>query len=118
MSIIPREQLLDYPDLYVVDSQPGSFMSGLKSLVNFEAGQPMTYLTGLAKSTGKTWSTVQCGVGPKDNIELQSVLVFVNHSCAPNVVVDLSSPDHSELHFRALKQISPGDDLSFFYPST
>lgn len=33
MSIIPREKLLDYPDLYVVDEQPGSFMCGLKSLV-------------------------------------------------------------------------------------
>ncbi|KAG8708367.1 hypothetical protein FRC08_018929 [Ceratobasidium sp. 394] len=118
MSILPRETLLEYPDLYVVNSQPGFFMSGLKSLVTFEPGQLMTYLTGWTKCPEKTWSSVQCGVGAEDHIELNSVYVFMNHSCAPNVVVDLSSPNHSEWHVRALKKINPGDDISFFYPST
>lgn len=36
----------------------------------------MTYLTGLSKCTERTWSSVQSGVGEKDNIELNSVLVF------------------------------------------
>lgn len=33
----------------------------------------------------------------------------VNHSCEPNVVLDLSSKDMSRWNMRALRQIKPGD---------
>ena len=36
----------------------------------------MTHLTGLTEGVEKSWSTVQCGVGVKDHIELNSVFVF------------------------------------------
>ncbi|CAE6529149.1 unnamed protein product [Rhizoctonia solani] len=118
MSLLPRETLLEYPDLCVVDSKPGFFMSSLKSLVSFEPGQLITHLTGWTKVPEKTWSTVQCGVGTEDHIELNSVFVFMNHSCAPTAIFDLGSPNQSEWHVRALKKINSGDELTFFYPST
>jgi len=42
----------------------------------------------------------------------------VNHSCEPNVAFDLTSTDKEKWHARALRDINPGDTLTFFYPST
>ncbi|ELU41080.1 SET domain-containing protein [Rhizoctonia solani AG-1 IA] len=78
----------------------------------------MSRLTGMSRTPTKTWTSVQCGPGPDDHLELNSVLVYANHSCLPNVIVDVSSNDSDEWHFRALRDISPGDNLTFFYPST
>ncbi|KAH7334550.1 hypothetical protein B0J17DRAFT_720945 [Rhizoctonia solani] len=118
MSILPRDTLLHYPDLYVVDSQPDFFMSSLKSLVAFEPGQLMSNLKGMTNIPQTTWSSIQYGVDEGDHVELNSVFVFMNHSCSPNVIVDVSSPNRSEWYARALKKINVGDGLSFFYPST
>ncbi|KAG8728631.1 hypothetical protein FRC12_021613 [Ceratobasidium sp. 428] len=118
MSILPRETVLEYPDLYAVDSKPGFFMSGLRSLVTFEAGQLMTPITGWTKTGQKTWSSIQHGVGEEDHFELNSVYVFMNHSCNPNVALDVSSSNCSKWHARVLKKINPGDEITIFYPST
>lgn len=40
-------------------------------------------------------------------------LRYINHSCDPNVQFDLASSV-----VRALRDIEPGDELNFFYPST
>lgn len=109
--------LLQYPELVKVDLQPGSFNSGLLAVKRFKAGDIITRLTGTTP-TKKSWSSVQSGVDPKDHIELNSVLVYVNHSCSPNAAFDLSSSNKNEWNFRALRDIQPGDELGFFYPST
>ncbi|KAF8972661.1 hypothetical protein BDZ97DRAFT_2003516 [Flammula alnicola] len=75
----------------------------------------MSVLKGLTRSH-KAYTSVQCG--RNDHIELNSDLVYINHSCEPNVAFDLSSPDQCKWHLRALKDIQPGDTLTFFYPST
>lgn len=118
-----------------------------------EAGEFITRLEGLSKSP-KAYTSVQCGPGPDDHVELNSDLVFgevsmetllvlvitnsrspVNHSCEPNVAFDLSSPDPTEWHVRALSDLKVGtprkpaisflpsllltvDAVTFFYPST
>ncbi|GAB1518201.1 hypothetical protein RhiTH_001260 [Rhizoctonia solani] len=115
MSVDP--ELLQYPELVKVDLQPGAFNSGLLAAKHFKAGNVITRLTGTTP-TKKSWSSVQAGVEPDDHIELNSVLVYVNHSCSPNVAFDLSSSNKEEWNFRALRDIQPGDELSFFYPST
>lgn len=59
-----------------------------------------------------TYLTVQTGIDR--HITLQpEFLQFVNHSCNPNVFFDTSS-----MEFIALKDIQPGEQLCFFYPST
>lgn len=112
-----RSSLLQYPELFEVNEQPGSFNSGLICLKPFKAGDIITRLTGTTPAK-KAWSSVQCGIEPDTHIELNSVLVYVNHSCSPNAAFDLSSPNQEEWNFKALQDIQAGDELSFFYPST
>lgn len=40
------------------------------------------------------------------------------HSCDPNLGVDLQSPDREEWRVVALKDIKAGEELTWFYPST
>ncbi|CAE6412791.1 unnamed protein product [Rhizoctonia solani] len=115
MSVNP--ELLQYPKLVKVDLQPGSFNSGLLAVKHFKAGQIITHLTGTTQ-TKKSWSSVQSGIEPDDHIELNSVLVYINHSCSPNTAFDLSSSNKEEWNLRALRDIQVEEELSFFYPST
>ncbi|KAG8946078.1 hypothetical protein FRC04_012056 [Tulasnella sp. 424] len=106
-----------HPTLFQIDWQPGDFNSSLKAVRAFRTGDVICPFEGLT-SGPKRYTSVQCGPGPEDHVELNSDLVYVNHSCEPNVAFDLSSPRSNEWHVRALKNISPGEPLSFFYPST
>ncbi|KAJ7880325.1 hypothetical protein B0H14DRAFT_1572916 [Mycena olivaceomarginata] len=121
-----------HPD-FVVEFKSGEFTSFLKTCRNFAQGETLTVLSNLTRSP-KAYSSVQCGRGPEDNVELNSDFVFgkylplpkscfpdtaqVNHSCEPNIVFDLSSADSSKWHVRALKDIEAGSPVTFFYPST
>ncbi|KAF8899614.1 hypothetical protein CPB84DRAFT_1924377 [Gymnopilus junonius] len=105
-----------HPDL-IVEFAPGEFSSSLKSFKAFKSGEVLAVLEGLTASR-KAYTSVQCGAGPEDHIELNSDFVYINHSCEPNVAFDLSSLDRSKWHLRALKPVSPGDTLTYFYPST
>lgn len=59
-----------------------------------------------------TYLTVQTGIDK--HITLQpEFLQYINHSCAPNVFFDTTTMD-----LVCLKPILPGDELTFFYPST
>jgi hypothetical protein len=56
--------------------------------------------------------TVQ--TGPAEHILLAPEhLQYINHSCDPNVFFDTA---HMEI--RALHPIAPGEEITFFYPST
>jgi SET domain len=77
--------------------QPGEVIS------KFYAGITQSYATYL---------TVQTGVGT--HITLQpEFLQYINHSCDPNVFFDTAS-----MELICLKPLQPGDELTFFYPST
>lgn len=58
-----------------------------------------------------TFSSVQ--VGSSQNIEEFDYMANLNHSCAPNIFLDTN-----RLELRAIRDIEPGEELSFFYPST
>ncbi|KAM0323034.1 hypothetical protein ACHAQA_009133 [Verticillium albo-atrum] len=59
-----------------------------------------------------TYATVQCG---KDkHLDLNSDMLYINHSCDPSLIFDTGN-------FNILvgpKGLQPGDELTFFYPST
>ena len=77
--------------------KPGEIIS------KFHAGITQSYATYL---------TVQTGVDT--HITLQpEFLQYINHSCDPNVFFDTAS-----LELICLKPLQPGDELTFFYPST
>ncbi|RXW20678.1 hypothetical protein EST38_g5181 [Candolleomyces aberdarensis] len=101
----------------VVQFVSGDFRSSLVAIRSYKAGELITPLEGLTKGP-KRYTSVQCGPGDKDHIELNSDLVYINHSCEPNAAFDLSSPNPEYWHLRALKPIKVGEALSFFYPST
>ncbi|MEN9684465.1 MAG: hypothetical protein RLZZ28_251 [Bacteroidota bacterium] len=59
-----------------------------------------------------TYLTLQ--TGKNKHITLSpGFLQYVNHSCEPNVFFDTSL-----MKLQALKEIQPGDEFVFFYPST
>ena len=58
-----------------------------------------------------TFTSVQ--VGSDRNIEEFDYMANLNHSCDPNIFLDT---ERFELH--AIRDIAPGEELSFFYPST
>ncbi|KAF9462945.1 hypothetical protein BDZ94DRAFT_1260220 [Collybia nuda] len=116
MKPVKEAYIPSHPDFIVVFST-GNFSSSLKALRTFNVGEKLALLEGITKAP-KAYTTVQCGPGPHDHFELNSDLVYVNHSCNPNIAFDLSSPDPSEWHIRALKRIIKGTSLTFFYPST
>ncbi len=59
-----------------------------------------------------TYLTVQTGVDT--HITLQpEFLQYINHSCNPNVFFNTST-----MELVCLKPLEPGDELTFFYPST
>ncbi|KFZ07239.1 hypothetical protein V501_06632 [Pseudogymnoascus sp. VKM F-4519 (FW-2642)] len=59
-----------------------------------------------------TYATVQ--QGRDTHLNLNSDLVYINHSCDPSLILDIPS-----LSFLAgPRGLSPGDELTFFYPST
>ncbi|KAJ1305226.1 hypothetical protein OPQ81_000255 [Rhizoctonia solani] len=85
---MPIENLYEFPDLFEVDFRPGAHKSGLKSLVDFKENQVMARLIGMSRVPIKTWSSVQYGPGENDHIEFNSVLLYANHSCLPNSIID------------------------------
>jgi len=59
-----------------------------------------------------TYATVQ--MGRNEHLNLNSDLVYINHSCDPSLIFDISSQNIIAGH-RGLKV---GEELTFFYPST
>jgi len=95
----------------------GDYRSSMMTQRSWAKGEVIAWLKGLTPGP-KRYTSVQCGKGPNDHIELNSDLVYINHSCEPNVCFDLSSPDRSQWQLRALRNIKAGETLEFFYPST
>lgn len=58
----------------------------------------------------RTYTSVQSS----ENTSIEEFfLAHLNHHCNPNVVVDMA-----RMELRAIRAILPGEDLTFFYPST
>jgi uncharacterized protein len=58
-----------------------------------------------------TYLTIQ--IGPRLHIDQIDVLGFMNHSCDPSVILDVAAQQ-----VIAHRDLAPGDELTFFYPST
>lgn len=59
----------------------------------------------------KTYQTIQ--VGSDKHSLADPLLVLLNHSCDPNLIVDTQNG-----LIYAQKDINPGEELNYFYPST
>lgn len=92
----------------------GSFQSWAESLVDLPAGAVFARITGATARQGPpTYATVQAG---RDlHVDLNSDLVFINHGCAPTLECDMG---RMEMRVARGRDLSRGDPLTFFYPST
>jgi len=121
---------LCFPDRFQVVLGPeGSFTSKLIALKDFPAGEELARLGKECQMTqDKAYTSVQFEeetVGPEGrggHFELNSELVYINHSCEPNVALELPGgwPGLAEgkWRLRSLCDIKKGDALAFAYFST
>ncbi|ODQ52315.1 galactose-proton symport [Saitoella complicata NRRL Y-17804] len=106
----PRNHVASHPDLFKVNFQDGSFASELLAVKDFKKGDVIASLEGLTPGP-KRYTSVQ--VSRDSHIELNSDLVYMNHSCAPTAIVDIKNRV-----VRAVEDIPTGSPITFFYPST
>jgi hypothetical protein len=82
------------------------------SLINVKAGDIICDFGASAILQTPSYLTVQ--LSTNEHIYLQpSFLQYINHSCSPNVFFDTTS-----FKVTCLREIKPGDELCYFYPST
>ncbi|WVQ84328.1 hypothetical protein IAT38_006480 [Cryptococcus sp. DSM 104549] len=97
------------------------FASRLLAVRDYAPGEVITKLTNICLAPEKAYSSVQFGSGPRDHLELNSDLLFMNHSCSPTVEVHLPPSRPDNWHIRAAADgpgIKRGEAMTFFYPST
>lgn len=86
-----------------------------KCLINcgtlVQAGDTLCKIEGITKGVAKRYTSVQSGIN--EHFELNSDLVYMNHSCSPSVHVNVD-----KMEIKALKNIVPGEEVTFFYCST
>jgi len=86
--------------------------NALFALRFYQPGEVIADFSAGTISQEPTYLTVQVGVGKHITLDPE-FLQYINHSCEPNVFFDTSS-----MQLVALKELSPEDELTFFYPST
>ncbi|SAM03778.1 hypothetical protein [Absidia glauca] len=101
-----------HPGIFQVVRQgsPEQFSSKLELGLGFAKGATVVDLQGLTPGP-KLYSSVQ--VSATKHVELNSDLVFMNHSCDPTMSMDVD-----RMAIVALKDVKAGDEMTFFYPST
>ena len=102
-----------HPTLIKVVNRPKAFTSAASSLISLPAGAHFANITTATITASKRYTSVQ--VSPTSSIELNSDLVFCNHSCDPSLVFDMHK---MEVRVSKGKDLKVGDPLTFFYPST
>jgi len=95
-----------------VERSEKAFGSRSVSLVDLPAGAIFAKITTATPST-KAYSSVQ--ISESAHIELNSDLVYINHSCDPNLVFDMA---RFEVRVVKDKELRKGDSLTFWYPSS
>ncbi|KAL1412696.1 hypothetical protein Q8F55_000443 [Vanrija albida] len=96
-----------------------SYSSKLVAERDYAPGETLALLDNKSAAPVKAYSSVQYGAGPRDHLELNSDLLFMNHSCAPTVemVLPARQPERWEARVGPAG-VKKGGDLTFFYPST
>jgi hypothetical protein len=98
--------------LHVERGDPSTFSSRAVSLIDLSSGALFARIT-TATPSKKAYSSVQ--VSEASHIELNSELVYVNHSCKPNLVFDMAK---FEVRVHEGREVKKGEGLTFFYPSS
>jgi hypothetical protein len=78
---------------------------------HFACGEPIYKLSGYRETNIATYQTIQISEG--GHIFDLDMLAYINHSCRPNTFINTET-----LTVIAERIILPGEELTFFYPST
>lgn len=101
-----------HPTVLHVHRSPKAFSSSAISQTDLPPGAVFAKITTATPAT-KAYTSVQ--TGRNTHIELNSDLVFINHSCTPSLNFDMHRMEVRVVDDRPLRK---GDLLTFFYPST
>jgi hypothetical protein len=107
----PATETPDLASRLYVERSEKAFASRAVSLVDLPAHAVFARITS-ATPGPKAYTSVQ--ISENDHIELNSELVYCNHSCNPSLIFDMTN---FEVRV-ADKDIKAGDSLTFWYPST
>lgn len=88
-----------------------AYGSRLIATQSFVKGQLIHKISDYHMTDRPSYRSIQ--VGHNQHIEEIGEIVYLNHSCHPSTIVDTNT-----LTVRAARNISIGDELTFFYPST
>ena len=95
-----------------VRENPQSRMIGLWALRAFRKGETVFPFFAAEELDHPTRLTVQ--MGERRHISLlPEALQYTNHGCDPNVLFNMD-----EMRLEALRDITPGEELRYFYPAT
>ena len=99
-------------DFAITCHNTGTGQKLLLSAVHLHTGAIITSFCAAEIRRQPSRYTVQ--VNNNEHIVLQPAFIqYINHSCSPNVFFDTSG-----MQLLCIKNISPGDEITFFYPST
>lgn len=96
----------------VIMQNTASNQKSLHATVSFAAGDVISKFNAGTTQSFPTYLTVQTGVDTHITL-MPEFLQYINHSCDPNAFFNTDT-----MELVALKDILPGDEFTFFYPST
>jgi hypothetical protein len=105
-----------HPELIKVVFNPGFHTSFAESLVSLPAGALFSRIDTATAAPQPTWASVQ--ISADKHIDLNSDLVYCNHSCAPSLEFDMMRMEVRVARDIEGGRLEVGDILTFFYPST
>ncbi|KAH6586087.1 hypothetical protein BASA50_000792 [Batrachochytrium salamandrivorans] len=110
MTVLRPIYQLHFPDHVHVVQSAAMCGSSLVARKYFHQGDTVAPIHGVLHDR-PTWASIQ--VARDTHAEIRSELLFMNHSCDPSTHVDTS-----RMRVIAARTIAPGDEITFFYPST
>ena len=89
-----------------------SNQKSLHAAVSFASGDVICKFNAGITQSYATYLTVQTGAGRHITL-MPDFLQYINHSCTPNVFFNTTT-----MELVCLQPMQPGDEFTFFYPST
>jgi hypothetical protein len=108
---LTKEVISDHGNVSVMHDM-NSGQHSLRSNAQFAVGDIICEFYAASIQPEASYLTVQID-DDKHITLLPDFLQYTNHSCDPNAFFDTTT-----MEFLCIKEIQPGDELTFFYPST
>ena len=110
--ISPDRQVISHHSFADVLQNSSSGQKSLHATVSFSPGDVICKFGAGITQSFATYLTVQTGVDKHITL-MPEFLQYINHSCEPNVFFNTTT-----FELICLLPLQPGDELTFFYPST